>query len=179
MRTVIHKLFFVWDFDKEEKWLCDMAAKGFALVSVGFCRYEFEKCDPGEYGVRLQLLNHRLHHPESQHYLSFLEETGAEHVGSFLSWIYLRKRISEGAFELFSDFESRIKHLNRIILMIISIVAANLYIGIFNILMCFFYHNEVNSLGFINLAIGLIGSVGIWKLLRKRKKLKNDKQIFE
>jgi hypothetical protein len=34
-------LFWVWDFDKEEKWLNEMAAKGLSLVSVGFYKYEF------------------------------------------------------------------------------------------------------------------------------------------
>jgi len=179
MRKVIHKCFFVWNFDKEEKWLCEMAAKGFVLVRVGFCRYEFEKCDPGEYDVRLQLLNNRPNHPESQHYISFVEETGAEHVGSYCKWVYFRKKTSEGAFELFSDFESRIKQLNRIILMIIFLVAANLYIGMYNLFLLFFYNSELNSFGFVNLALGLIGSFGIWKLLKKRKKLKNDNQIFE
>ena len=37
MRRIIKKLFFVWDFDKEEKWLNEMAAKGLCLVSTGFC----------------------------------------------------------------------------------------------------------------------------------------------
>lgn len=101
MRKVIHKCFFVWNFDKEEKWLCDMASKGFALVGVGFCRYEFENCDPGEYDVRLQLLNDRPNHPESQHYISFIEETGAEHVGSYCKWVYFRKRHQMGHLSCF------------------------------------------------------------------------------
>lgn len=42
MRQTIRKLFWVWDFDKEEKWLNEMAAKGLSLVAVGFCKYEFE-----------------------------------------------------------------------------------------------------------------------------------------
>ncbi len=37
MRRIIHKMFLVWDFDKEEKWLNEMAAKGLVLTSVGFC----------------------------------------------------------------------------------------------------------------------------------------------
>ena len=52
MRKIIHKLFWVRQFDKEENWLNEMAAKGLALVGVGFCRYEFEECTPGEYNVR-------------------------------------------------------------------------------------------------------------------------------
>jgi hypothetical protein len=34
MRQVIRKWFWAWEFDKEEKWLCDMAAQGKALVSA-------------------------------------------------------------------------------------------------------------------------------------------------
>ena len=49
----IRKWFWVWDFEKEERWLNDMAESGWALVSVGFCRYSFERCEPGEYIVRL------------------------------------------------------------------------------------------------------------------------------
>ena len=48
MRQTIHKLFWVWDFDKEEKWLNEMAAKGLSLVSVGFCKYEFSDRVPGD-----------------------------------------------------------------------------------------------------------------------------------
>ena len=41
MRQTIHKLFWAWEFDKEEKWLNEMAARGLCLVSIGFCKYEF------------------------------------------------------------------------------------------------------------------------------------------
>ena len=90
MRTVIRKLFWVWDFEKEEQWLNEMAAKGLALVGVGFCRYEFEDCTPGEYSFRLELLDNRPEHPESRKYISFVEETGAEQVGSYHNWVYFR-----------------------------------------------------------------------------------------
>ena len=76
MRKVIHKIWLVWDFDKEEAWLNNLAAQGLALVSVGFCRYEFEDCLPGEYTFRLQLLENNLPHPESQKYLSDQNRTG-------------------------------------------------------------------------------------------------------
>ena len=56
MRKVVYKGFFVWNFEKEEKWLNEMAAKGFALISVGPFRYEFEDSLPDEYEVRLELL---------------------------------------------------------------------------------------------------------------------------
>ena len=58
-----------------------MAAQGLCLSAVSFCRYEFEKCNPGEYNIRLELLENFANQPESVQYISFLEETGAEHIG--------------------------------------------------------------------------------------------------
>jgi hypothetical protein len=52
-RKTINKVFFVWDFEKEERWLNEMAMNGWALCYVGLCRYTFEKCEPGEYTIRL------------------------------------------------------------------------------------------------------------------------------
>ena len=94
MRTTIHKAIWIWNFDKEEKWLNEMAAKGFCLVSVGLFRYEFEDCEPGEYQICMQMLENHPNHPESRKYMEFLEETNVEHVGSVLRWAYFRKRQS-------------------------------------------------------------------------------------
>ena len=38
MRKVIKKFFWAWEYEKEEKWLNEMAAKGLALVDYTFCR---------------------------------------------------------------------------------------------------------------------------------------------
>ena len=114
MRQTICKLFWAWEFEKEEKWLNEMAAKGLSLVSVGFCKYEFEDSLPGEYRVCLQLLDQLSCHPESKKYMEFLETTGAEHVGSFMRWAYFRKKVAEGNFELFSDNASRIKYISKV-----------------------------------------------------------------
>ena len=92
MRKVIHKGFFVWNFDKEERWLNEMAAKGLALISVGFCRYEFEDCMPGEYKICLQFLEDNFKSIENTKYIEFLEETGAEHIGiCIVGHIFARK----------------------------------------------------------------------------------------
>ena len=37
-------------------------------------------------GICLQLLEKSPKHPESQKYIEFLEQTGAEHIGSFTRW---------------------------------------------------------------------------------------------
>ena len=43
-RRIIKKWIWVWDFDKEERWLNTMAQQGWVLDKVGFCRYEFIPC---------------------------------------------------------------------------------------------------------------------------------------
>lgn len=179
MRQTIHKIFLVWDFDKEEKWLNEMAAKGLSLVSVGFCKYEFEDSMPGEYKVCLQLLDNFPRHPESKKYIEFLETTGAEHVGSFTRWVYFRKKATEGDFELFSDNDSRLKYLSSVISFVSLITVGNWIAGINNVFIATSFPSPINYVGILNLLIGLVGTWGVIRLIRKRKKMKQDGQLFE
>ena len=179
MRQTIHKLFWAWEFDKEEKWLNEMAARGLCLVSVGFCKYEFEDCEPGEYRICMQILDNGARRPESQNYIEFLETTGAEHIGSFTSWVYFRKKAADGEFELFSDNASRIKYLSGVIGFIAPIAVTNCIIGIYNVFLAINLSISANYLGFINLAIGIWVTFGCIKLLRKRKRMKQEGQLFE
>ena len=179
MRRIIHKWFWVWNFDKEEQWLNEMAAKGLCLVSTGFCKYEFEDCLPGEYQIRMQLLDKFPHHPESQKYIEFLEDTGAEQVGSFTRWVFFRKKASLGDFNLFSDNASRVKYLTSMLSFITLVVALNLLIGLENLAIAMLTGFPGNYLGFINLAIGLFGLPGTIKLWKKRNRIKKESQLFE
>ena len=144
MKKVVPKWWWAWDFEKEEKWLNDMAAEGWALCGTGFCRYEFESCEPGEYTVRLEFMEHLPGSDKGQDYIRFLEETGAELIGSYMRWAFFRRKSAEGAFDLYSDLPSRIGHLRRIQLLMLPIGAANLAIA---------YGSE---LGFINLFVALV-----------------------
>lgn len=179
MRQTIRKWFWVWDFEKEEKWLNEMAAKGLGLISVGFCKYEFEDSMPGEYRICLQLLDKMPHHLESKKYIEFLETTGAEHVGSLTRWVYFRKKATDGEFELFSDNESRIKYISNIISLVALITIANMIIGIDNVFFANNLSSPINFLGIINLVISLFGIWGSIRLLKKRKKMKQESQLFE
>lgn len=113
MKFTVHRLFFVWDFEKEDQWLNEMAAKGMNLTSVGFCTYVFEEGTPGEYQYHLEWLKKFPGHAESVAYIRFLEGTGIEHIGSFKKKAYFRKKACDGAFDLFSDLDSRIELLTR------------------------------------------------------------------
>lgn len=178
MRKVVYKGFFVWNFEKEEKWLNEMATKGLALISVGPFRYEFEDSLPDEYEVRLELLKKSVDNPESESYIRFVEETGAEYIGTFNRWVYFRKKTKEGSFELYSDNSSKIKQIERIIGSILFIVLLNIFFGAENIYFMLSLDSAFNAMGFINLFLGTFGLIGIIRLWKKKKKLERDKDIY-
>ena len=52
-----------------------MAAKGKALVSARYITYEFEDSAPGEYAVRLEMLEHKPDSVEGRQYIEFVEQS--------------------------------------------------------------------------------------------------------
>ncbi len=179
MRTVVRKWFWAWDFDREEAWLNEMANRGFALCGYSFCRYEFERCKPGEYGVRIELLEQRLTNPVSQQYIRFVEETGAEQVASYMQWVYFRKKRSDGPFDLFSDLESRIKHLQRIWRLMVPLLVVNLICAFYNLFLFCQHPNPISLIFVLSLLVSVLLGGGMWKLRQKINRMKQDRQIVE
>ncbi len=165
-RKTIRKWYWVWDFDKEERWLNQMAMQGWALAEVGFCRYVFEKCEPGEYIIRLQMKR------QDQDYLDFLEEIGAEFVGRVVQWIYVRRRAEEGSFELFSDTSSRLEHLNWIARILLAGGVMNLLIGVVNAL-------SGNPVGAVNVTLATLLMYGLGRIHGKIEQLERDRELRE
>lgn len=135
-----YKWFWVWDYEKEERWLNEMAAQGWALCEVGFARYSFERTEPGAYIVRTEMRG-----VDPAHRVS-VEESGAEYIGRMAKWIYFRRRSELGDFALFSDLGAKMEHLRQIYRMLLLIGLGNLLIGL---------GNSVNEshLGWINLLL--------------------------
>lgn len=131
MKHVIRKLFI--DFEKEEKFLNDMAANGLALTNYSWCKYVFEDAPKGEYIYRLELIEHPIDHQKSQEYIQFMEETGAELVATYYRWAYFRKRAADGNFTIYSDNDSKLRHYNRIMLLFLFVIGLNLFIGVVNL----------------------------------------------
>lgn len=180
MRQTIRKWFWAWDFDKEEKWLNDMAAKGLVLVAIGFCKYTFEECTPGEYNVCIELLDNLPSNGESRQYIKFIEETGAEYLGSYMRWVYFRRKTDDGEFNLYSDNASRITHLNRVLLLLGVVCAMNLGIAVSNIVL--HYESGITAnlySGILCLAVGLLLAFGCLRLHLKKQKLKKQQGLFE
>ena len=166
----IRKIFYVWEFEKEEDWLNEMALNGWALKSVGLCKYVFERCEPGEYIVRIQM-----HGPDDA-YVDFMKETGAEYVGRMAAWVYFRKKAEEGPFELFSDIDSRIAHLKKINLMLMIVCAFNLFWGLYN---SFMAARTGVSIGWINLLCAMLLSYCIGRIHGKEEALKRERRLHE
>lgn len=176
MKKTIYKLYWAWQFDKEEKWLNECSAKGLHLSDVGFLRYTFEVGNPGAYSHKLELLENWPTHPESVAYIQFLEDTGVEMVGSIFRWVYFRKKTEDGPFDLFSDLDSRIKHLNRIIFLFLPIMFLEFSAGISNL----FMQNSSNQfIGGLALFVGCLLAYGALVINNKKKKLLKERMIYE
>jgi len=180
MKLTKFKWFWGWDFDKEEQWLNQMSAKGLQLTGVGPATYIFDEATPGEYLYRIELLENVPSDPESFAYIRFLESTGVEYVGSFLRWVYFRKKAAEGSFDLYSDLDSRINLLRRIrtlMYWLLPMLLTSLFLNLGN----FLDHRASSSLAIVGvmMAVLLLYVIGLTNLYRKIEKLKKEKLIHE
>ena len=164
-RKTIHKRFWVWDFEKEERWLNEMALDGWALENAGFCRYTFVRCEPGEYIIRVQM-------NKDADYRSFVEVLGAEYVGGCVNWAYFRRKAELGPFDLFSDIDSRIKHLDRIGKMLWLLCLANLLIGVTNLM-------NGRTISILNLLCAAVLSYGLGRIHGKKEALETERLLHE
>lgn len=180
MKKTVRKWFWAWDFDREEKWLNEMAANGLALADIGLFRYTFERSLPGEYNVRLELLENFPSHARSKDYIDFLEGVDVEYIGSITRWVYFRKKTDGGEFNLFSDNSSRIKHLKRLLFLFGTLSLSEFLIG-FSIISIYFGqgYTPYLYLGSLCLLLGFLLGYGCLRVNREKKKLKKDLQLFE
>lgn len=180
MRQTIYKFFFAWDFEKEEKWLNEMSAKGLQLVSVGFCKYVFEKGMQGEYTYKLEFLENLPSNYQSTSYIDFLKETGIEYIGSVFRWVYFRKKATSGKFEIYSDIESRIKHYKRIMALLAVLTPLGIFTAILN-WSRFSKEGDASRLVLVSITalLAVLLILGIAKISRQIKRLKKEKLIRE
>ena len=108
------KLFWVWQWKKEEKWINDMAARGLLLTEVGVFRYDLEEGEPGAYQYCMQMLKGSAGKKRNQEYIKFLKDTDIKCIGAVGSWIYLRRKTAQTPFSLFSDLDSEMHYLARL-----------------------------------------------------------------
>lgn len=168
-RRTVYKWFWVWDFEKEERWLNEMALAGWALVSVGWCRFTFEACEPGEFTIRLEM------HGYEPEYVDFMAQAGAEYIGRVLQWLYFRKRAVDGTFDIFSDIDSRIRHIDRIHKLVLALGMMNLGVGLMNLA----FNPQGLNVGIFNLLVTSMLMYGLGRLREKKESLSKDRMLYE
>ena len=165
-RKTIKKWFWVWEFENEEVWLNAMAQSGWLLEGLGFAKYHFVACEPGTYNIRLEMREH------DEEYLDFMAQTGAEYVGRMAKWIYFRKKVEDGPFDLFSDLDSRVRHLDKIGKMLTGITLANFAIGV---------GNSISALPFawVNLLCASLLTYCLGRIHEKKDALEQNRLLME
>ncbi len=178
MKHVIWKPY--WNYLKEEQWLNEMSNCGLAMTSYTWCRYVFEDAQKGEYIYRIELMEHNATHPESLKYIEFLEGTGVEFLSSYMHWAYFRKKAADGPFELYTDFDSKIKHFRRVFWLWTVLTILEYFAGIGNIVIGFIETSLTNLvLGMFVTALGVAFTMLAWQIRLKISQLKKDKRIRE
>lgn len=98
--------------DKETFWLNEMASQGYAMTGFFAGFYIFEKSEPGKYVYQIDFGNKLF--AVSEDYREFMNDAGVEIVQTWGYWIILRKRASEGEFQLYTDVDTTIEHYTKI-----------------------------------------------------------------
>ena len=125
-----------------------------------------KKTEPGQYIIRLAMLD------SSPDFESFMEELEAQSVGHCFSWGYFRRSAQLGPFDMFSDVDSRISHLNKIGQMVRLLCLANLLIGVTNTF-------SGASLAWLNLLCATFLAYGLGRISSKRESLVEERQLHE
>lgn len=113
------RLFRIWtvtDYEEEEEFLREQHKQGWKFVKYvlpGF--YTFEKCEPEDVVYRLDFC--QAEGKNKPEYLQMYRDYGWEYMFDVNSWSYFRKAASEAEedVEIFSDNESRLELINRVL----------------------------------------------------------------
>jgi len=141
MRRVIHKIFWIWQLEKEQAWVNEMASHGYSLEHAGRFTFVFEETEPDKYIYKELFLKGWGESTENIKYFKFLEEMGIK-VVCYINypgtcWVYVRalKEDYPGGIELYSDIDSKIQYQKTmafymIFVSVITFLAASLNLSV-------------------------------------------------
>ncbi|MFZ6673183.1 DUF2812 domain-containing protein [Undibacterium sp. Xuan67W] len=106
------KFHWLWQDDKLEQWLQEMASQGLHLQSVNiFCIYTFVLGSPEEVSYKLDFVTGI---KRDEAYFDLFRDAGWEHVLEITGWQYWRKPITSSRIpEIFTDAASKIQKYKR------------------------------------------------------------------
>ncbi len=179
---VIYKSFALWQWEEEESWLNSMSAQGWHLVSVKLWRYEFEPGAPGAYQYRLEAMESGdMGSAKNQEYFAFVRDLGAEYIGHVLYWAYFRKAADGTPFELFSDIDSKLRHMARFEKLPLYLLPLTV-INLLNCMNLMINLDAPAAGGFLlGLNAVLMGALcyGTYRMREKRKALEAERELHE
>ena len=110
------RFFTIADYNEEQTWLEEQHKNGWKLVKVTApCFFTFEECGAEAVSYRLEFNQTKV----TDDYLQMYEDYGWEYIGECMNWSYFRKSVVEdtveGENEIFSDDESRLNMIDRIV----------------------------------------------------------------
>jgi len=189
MRRVFHKLFFVWELEKEQAWINEMAAHGYSLEHAGRLSFAFDETEPGKYTYKTLILKGSGGSEENIRYFRFLEEMGIKVVCMLnypgVCWVYTRALTEDypEGIEVYSDIDSTIDSLKisggyLIFAAVLTFVtsAFNLWIGLGGV----GGFSPVNFIcGGVLLVLCIGATVSAVKTFVKISKLKKERAIHE
>ena len=139
MRRVIHKLFWIWELEKEQAWINEMASHGYSLEHAGRLTFEFDETEPDKYIYKSIFIKGTANSAENIKFFKFLEEMGIKVVCYIhypgTCWVYTRalKKDYPDGIELYSDIDSKINHTKVMAGYMIFVVAMTLFAGLLNL----------------------------------------------
>ena len=98
--------------EEMERYLNEMAHEGWQCCEIVRNELRFVRGEQDEYTYRVQYF-YESRDGEKKDYLRTLGETGAALVGEYGEVLILRKKTVDGAFELYSDLDSKIAALEK------------------------------------------------------------------
>ena len=111
-RTV-WRFYTIADYEREERWLNEMAAAGWEFVRTNGFRFRFRKGEPGAYRYKIDLVERNEEDAVREEYFNFLTECGNRVVCDFKDWIYLQRAAADGPFEGTDDAYARLHVMNK------------------------------------------------------------------
>ncbi len=123
----VFKVIFAWQDEKEEKWLEEMAASGWHLLSVAPFVYTFQRGTPEVVTYRLDYkLTTNKDYPE---YVSIFRDSGWELVASMANWHYYRiKPENSNTPEIYNSSRAKAQKYRRLLAVLLPFLPIYLVI---------------------------------------------------
>ncbi|MCR5804898.1 MAG: DUF2812 domain-containing protein [Clostridia bacterium] len=184
----IHRLYFIWQLDKEEAWINEMASHGYSLIGCGRLYFDFEETDPGKYKYKTLFLRGSYTGKKNMDFFSFLDEVGIK-VTSYIQYpgtccVYTRASAEDypDGIDIYSDIDSKITYEWTAFWYLIFCAVAMFGAGLLNLSMAlrhnaFWVCNYATAI--LCFILMVVSFLHILKTIAKIVKLKKERAIHE